>query len=412
MRFCVVVACTVLAGHLTVATSATSHHRHQHHHHHGAAFLDTGTRHRSAWREREAVDAALGVNHQRPIITGCLKECGYEEQTCVTACQVCIEQNECRILHQCDPCLEAARAQRMTSGKADQGILDSGGVAMIRDGLLALMTRARMEALDRKRDLRTARQGVLQAQREAEWATQERTLSAKNLEDARQGLKGARLEVTRWKLQNEKKVKVLRAKAREQRQDRRKAEQKLDAAKRKHAKAQHRLRIATASSANSTEDNLADVNVTEDEDQIWKLAQEAEDKQEAVKRAEKDLETTKVEGEWLDRGLRRRVEGARTGAAQSREELLEGRARERVSSSALEEAKDHYVKAVKSSQYADKAAKEAEEKLRNAPLTDKEKKDGKKDSKDATPHSAASRLAGVHWLQPLFLLVFSIVCTV
>merc|ERR1740117_811503 len=115
---------------------------------------------------------------------------------------------------------------------------------MMRDGLMNEMTRARLAALDRLRELRSFREGVLKAQREAEWAAEERHASAKRLGEERQVLKGARLEVTRWKLQNEKKLKAMRARAREHRLERQTAERKLAVAKKKHSKAARRLEKA------------------------------------------------------------------------------------------------------------------------------------------------------------------------
>lgn len=354
--------------------------------------------------EMKAADLTADASSRRPIITGCLKECGYEEQTCVTQCQVCIEQNECRILGKCDPCLREAHAQRVNAKKIDKGILDSGGIAMVRDGLLAEMTRARLEALDRLRELRVAREGVLKAQREAEWAAEERHMSAKNLQESRQVLKGARLEVTRWKLQNEKKLKAMRAKAREQRQERQKAERKLEAEKLKYSKAQRRLRIASANTSESGEGEGA-----EDGDEVWRLAREVEEHQEAVERAEKDVESTTADGEWLDRGLRRRVKGAQTGARQAREELLEARARERVSRERLDEAKDHYVKAVKASQWAEKAAQESEKKLRKAPVSAYPAANSSAVKKNTGKElrGSASYLRGGAWIPLLVLLTVS-----
>jgi hypothetical protein len=286
-----------------------------------------------------------------------------------------VEQNECRILGKCDECFKEAHEVMMKAKKIDSGILDAGGVAMMRDGLMAEMTRAKLESLERMREVRLAREGVLEAQREAEWATEERHTSAGKLIESRQALKGERLEVTRWKLQNEKKLKKMRARAREQRLERQKAERKLEAAKRKYSKAKQRFRVAstntTANAANESidEEDVQDEDSLQEGEEVWKLAKEVERRQEAVERAEKDVERTSADGEWLDRGLRRRVKGAQSGARKSREDLLESRARERVSRQRLEEAKEHYVRAVNAAKFADKAAQEAEQKLRKAPMS-------------------------------------------
>jgi len=287
--------------------------------------------------------------------------------------------------------------------------MDSGGVAMVRDGLLAEMTRARLEALDKSRLLRIARSGVLKAQREAEWATEERHMSAKNLQDARQVLKGKRLEVTRWKLSNEKKLKAKRAKALEQRQEKQAAEQDLEAARTKYSKAQRRLRIA---SSNATELDPGSNESTAADDEMDSRAAEVEERQEAVEEAERDVEKTSADGEWLDRGLKREVKGAQTGARKAREELLEGRARERVSRERLEEAKVHYVTAVKASQSAEKASREAERKLREAPLSPYPGPEGVaavvKEKNATAVHSSAWRRTGGASLSLLLLWVSSL----
>jgi len=360
----------------------------------------------------QAVDSKKAVD-QRPIITGCLKECGYEEQACVTQCQVCIEQNECRILGQCDPCLKQAHDQMEQAKKLDSGILDLGGVAMMRDGLMAEMSSARLDALDRKRKLRSAREGVLKMQREAEWAAEERHLTAKNLVEARQSLKSERQEVTRWKLQNEKKLKAMRAKAREHRQERQKAERKLAAAKRKEREAKRRLRIA--SDVNETQTGSpspADEGEDGDEEEVWRLAREVEDRQQAVQRAEGDVEKTSADGEWLDRGLQRRVKGSQSRARKSREELLVSRARERVSREHLDDAKKRYIAAVKASQFADKAAEDSEIRLRKAPVSPQSTPaNTTDDAKEDKPlHNAAPLgCAGNLWLQLLAFVTLRVV---
>jgi len=368
-------------------------------------------RHIAAASAEHAVDAAEGAASRRPIITGCLKECGYEEQTCVTQCQVCTEQNECRILGKCDSCMNAARASRSNAKTIDGGILDAGGAAMMRDGLMNEMTRARLAALDRLRELRSFREGVLKAQREAEWAAEERHASAKRLGEDRQVLKGARLEVTRWKLQNEKKLKVMRAKAREQRQERQKADRKLTAEKRRYSQAEQRLRIAASNHSESDGNVSASEEDEQDggEDEVWRLAREVEERQQAVEKAERDVEKTSADGEWLDRGLRRRVKGAQKGARTSREELLEARARERVSRERLDDAKKRYVAAVTASQLAEKTAKDSEAKLREAPLSNAKTNATtvKLNDKESSLHSAASHLVGCSWLPLLVLLTVS-----
>lgn len=361
----------------------------------------------------------VGSSLRRPIITGCLKECGFKEQTCVTQCQVCIEQSECRILGKCDPCLREAHAHKMEAEKADQGTLDDGGVSMMRDGMMAEMTHAKLTALDKKRELRTAREGVLKAQREAEWAVHERRAAAMNLIEARQVLRGARLQVTRWKLQNAKKLQDKRAKARQQRMERQKAERKLVAAKKEAAEAENRLEEASADQVNATTIEGEDGPSDSESEDVWKLTKEAEERQAAVERAELDVEKSSSDAQWLDRGLRRRVKSAKNGAKKAREELLVARAHERVAREKLEDAKMRYVNGVQSSQMADKAAQDSEQRLRAAPVRPPEELKVKVQVKKASLtdddtheqekslRSAAPEAAGATWLPLLALFTMS-----
>lgn len=367
-------------------------------------------------------DVVSGVASRRPIITGCLKECQYKDQSCVTQCQVCVEKHECRVLGECDTCLNEANAWMHAAKKMGQGILDDGGASLRRDGLLAELTQAKMVALESKRALRNTREGVLTAQREAEYAIQERRDAATKLAETRRVLKGERLEVTRWKLQNEKKLKAMRARAREERQERQKAERAVEAAKLKHREAKQRLRIASNENGDANETEADETTESEKDEDVTadqlaeqrQLEIEVEKRQQAVEQAERDVEKTSADGEWLDRGLRRRVKSAQGGARKAREELLVSRAHERVSQERLEDAKLHYVTAVKSSQQADKAAEQAELELRRAPTSlqaEQKKADSTVSAKEGTEltlHSAACWIPGSLWLSLLTL--FSMRC--
>jgi hypothetical protein len=260
---------------------------------------------------------------------------------------------------------------------------------MLRDGLKAEMTQARLEALNKKRQLRVARENVIKAQRQVEYATQERHMKVESLEDATQVLKGSKSEVSKWKIRNEKKLKAARAKAREQRQEKKRAERKLAAAKSKYHKAKRRLRIASNESITNSSANAS----SQDEEEVWKAQRDVEERRQAVEDAELQVDQTSADAEWLDRGLQRRVKDSQRGAKKAREELLEGRARERVSKESLEEAKDNYLEALSASKESDKVAEETELKLRQAPHPDAHKS-GSAHDKDAPSRSAGSYMYG------------------
>jgi len=236
---------------------------------------------------------------------------------------------------------------------------------MLRDGMLDALKHSRLEALDRKREVRIAREAVIKDQREAEWSFQERHMAAQRLISSKESLTAERQEVTRWKLRNAKKLKKKRSLAREQRQDKQLAEQRLAESQLEYKKARRRFRIL----ANESDDSEQGGGEDSESQDLSKKAAEVESRRQAVRDAEKDVDKTSSDAEWLDRGLRRNVQHAKTEAQSAREDLLEARARERVAKKKLEKSKYKYVHAVQQSKEADKASEVIEERLRTAPTT-------------------------------------------
>mmetsp|Transcript_78398 Transcript_78398/g.199304 ORF Transcript_78398/g.199304 Transcript_78398/m.199304 type:complete len:364 (-) Transcript_78398:49-1140(-) len=123
-------------------------------------------------------DGAFGslLARKRPIITGCLAECGAGEQSCVTDCQVCVEKNVCGDLANCKICRDEAReTKKRFEAQGNNSVLgDSGGAPLVHEGIRQLMMRAQLQSLEGHRRLRSSRTSVLEAQRLAEWAVEER----------------------------------------------------------------------------------------------------------------------------------------------------------------------------------------------------------------------------------------------
>mmetsp|Transcript_38195 Transcript_38195/g.109647 ORF Transcript_38195/g.109647 Transcript_38195/m.109647 type:complete len:363 (+) Transcript_38195:32-1120(+) len=122
-------------------------------------------------------DGAFGslLARKRPIITGCLAECGAGEQSCVTDCQVCVEKNVCGDLANCTICRDEAReTKKLFEAQGNNSVLgDSGGAPLVHEGFRQQMMRAQLQSLEGHRRLRSSRKSVLEAQRLAEWAVEE-----------------------------------------------------------------------------------------------------------------------------------------------------------------------------------------------------------------------------------------------
>lgn len=317
-----------------------------------------------AYNGRASVENAIatparGFLLQRPIVTGCLAECSSQDQSCVTECQVCVEKHHCKLLDEaCRPCFEEVYATNTWSRRADSNTLDNGGVPLIHDGIRAQFMDAKLEALKSQRELRAARGGVLKAQREAEWATEERKSSEEGVRMAKTVLKDAEGKVKKWKLQNAEKLKAMRAQARQRRREQKESRRDLLKAKERLREAKLRLRTSVRN----------DTELASAEDEEGKLRRLVVKRQKAVVEAEKALVKRKKDADWLDRGLRKQVRKARRSVNNAREDLLTARALERVSRERREDAKLRYMNAAEQVQLRDEAASDLKNKLAENPL--------------------------------------------
>jgi hypothetical protein len=165
-----------------------------------------------------------GISLGIPMITGCLQACGLNDQVCVTDCQVCVERHHCKRVDEshCKMCAAevAAESEDVSSGnlrnsgsdkKMRDLVLDSGGVPLIRDGVQNLLLRAQADEISEKRHLRRARNDVLRAQRQSDWATRQRHEETSDLRDATHTLRDARKDLHEWREQEKDKLKDLKA---------------------------------------------------------------------------------------------------------------------------------------------------------------------------------------------------------
>lgn len=308
-----------------------------------------------------AVDSFFLGKSQRPIITGCLQECGVADQTCVTSCEVCVEQNECKSLgDNCDECLSQARMSlkvaKFKKGDKHHYRIDSGGGSLVHDGLRNKLINAKLTAVNAKRQLLQARNNVLKAQRQAEWADEERSVQANKLHESKLALEDAESEVAQWKLHHEKKLKEMRVKRDKAREEAKDAEHALE---------------ETEEELEDAEKGMEDYD-GEDEDKaeerVKKLEKMVDKEKQEVVQADDNLKEVGEDADWLDRGLREEVAQAERRVKDSIKDLRVARAVERQSRDQLEEAKVEYKKITQTSTVLETEVVGLESKIQENPL--------------------------------------------
>lgn len=147
---------------------------------------------------------------ERPILTGCLQECGYKHNVCITMCEACVEKHRCTALRgesktffdkkakKCDVCLKQTQKLRKWSQKSQANTIDSGGPPLLHDSYAQRLYAAEVDFADERRQLQKATDSVLEAQREVEWSAQERREERKRLDIAKVQLKAAQKKVGKW----------------------------------------------------------------------------------------------------------------------------------------------------------------------------------------------------------------------
>lgn len=305
--------------------------------------------------------ALRALGQRRPIITGCLAECGVEEQSCMTHCQVCVEEHGCRTVSGCGGCQLEARRMRQSVNSLDDLTGDSGGVPLWREGLRARLLRARLEALDATRQLRRKRSEVLQAQRQVEWTMEERQEETRRLREADSLLKKAQAEASQWSRRSEEKLNATQGEAEELGAEVMRTERQLNEARARLHQARKRLH-------GSGEQTSALRDLALARDVVRRLRLRVKDQYQEKKRAKHVLQENLRDAEWVEKGFRKEVQQAKEGLKAVAKELRIVREMEALHRQQLEKAKARYRDAAVASQRSEGDATDLEMKLKKAPL--------------------------------------------
>jgi len=301
----------------------------------------------------------------RPIITGCLEACGTEDQSCVTQCEVCVEQNVCPQLQtNCSTCLDEVQEMREDMRKRGDIGSDSGGLALAHEGLSQQLRLARLQAMDGTRKLRGARDGVLQAQRGVEWAAEEKREEVNRLESVEEHLESTKKDSERWAERSRAKL----AEMRENRTDFRRAVNRtlrqLRVANRKLEQSQDELVEAQGmphAPAKIRKVLITARVVTRLEWKLKKQEQQLMSAKQAFKKQQRD-------SRWFQRGLLKEVEEVRQLVRKQGKEVKEVDALERSSRRHLQEAKGEYRQAAARRQNFTSTAARLQRELLRHPL--------------------------------------------
>lgn len=241
---------------------------------------------------------------------------------------------------------------------------DGGGVSLEHEGLRQQFRLARLQAMDGTHKLRDARDGVLRAQRGAEWAAEETREEVERVKKVEDHLAETKIEARRW-------AKRSRAKLAEMRDER-------VAFRRAANRTLRQLRIA------NKELTQAQVELTQAEDLAhagakvrkvivaarvvtrlhWKLRKQEKEMQKAGKAYKKQ----KQDSSWFQRGLSKEVAEAARLVSKQEKELGTARDMERTSRKQLQKAKDDYREAAEQRQNLTIVAAHLQGELSSHPL--------------------------------------------
>mmetsp|Transcript_57211 Transcript_57211/g.147156 ORF Transcript_57211/g.147156 Transcript_57211/m.147156 type:complete len:351 (+) Transcript_57211:130-1182(+) len=284
----------------------------------------------------DATNVVSAADQRRPIITGCLEECGTVDQACVTQCQVCVEYNRCpSLIVNCTSCLLEARDAKVRNLNVASLAIDSGGVSMQREGIRQRLEKAKLEAMEAKRRLQQSRSVVLQAQRDAEWAAQRSREEVVALRAARLELRTAKDKAARWELRQAKKVKKMRSKAAELRAQQMRTLSHLRSIRQK-------LYRARLHAKQHPDDPHASHSVAIFGRSWQHLRWKVEAQQRAVAKAEEDLRKKQKDDAWVLKSIREDVQTVAKGLQKEMEDLHTTRDTERAARKRLNGAKQSY----------------------------------------------------------------------
>lgn len=304
---------------------------------------------------------------RRPIITGCLEECGYNRQACVTECEVCVERSRCKALATCSACLNETRTQKLEYEKAEglwYGVpVDSGGASLRHDNIRQQLRSAELHLADVDRQARTARNDVLAAQREVEFGAEERSARGRELNASKARLREAKERQQKWDRLHEKEI------SHENLKELKLAERRLAQTEADLEDAQEDLRkrqsqLQKVGGSNETAVRL----VQQAEDHEWDLRRKVDELKQKVESLRKRLRQRKDDASWVSRELSEEVQQARLRVRRIEEKLHDGEMLWRVTRQHLRNAQDEQLKANAAQAAAEKSADDLEESLEKHPM--------------------------------------------
>lgn len=285
--------------------------------------------------------AGAAARQGRPIVTGCLLECGVQDQSCVTQCQVCVEEHQCATLKssRCGDCLREVRESTYARATAHGVAVDSGGVPLAHEGVQLRLEAARFRSVDEVRVARNARDSVLVAQRQVEWAAEEWTDQSMKLRQAKAEVKLAESQRARSTLQHAKKIKKLKSQITSTQFERQRLEEELE-------KSQRKLRNREEGSGRRTLPAVEAVAgggvIDRERAREWALQRHLGTHERMEKHLEKRLRYEEEHAKWLDRGLEKDVEKAEQRLGENADRVRHARAVTRMAEDNLRQSKDRY----------------------------------------------------------------------
>mmetsp|Transcript_9668 Transcript_9668/g.27234 ORF Transcript_9668/g.27234 Transcript_9668/m.27234 type:complete len:369 (-) Transcript_9668:87-1193(-) len=304
---------------------------------------------------------AARASHLRPVITGCLEECGNRDQSCATQCQVCVEMNGCETLASegCGACRAEVREARRWINSVDKGVLDSGGQPMLRDGVNMQLRHARLASLDAKRRLRHARGSILRAQRQVEWAHDENTNEVGRLRESKTLLERKEEELAGWRDEQRRRVGELKAELESRREGLRRTQQHFLRAKERLYRVRRNLARFQSGQHGPRWQQLEH----EAADAYKRRHKQVKEQKKAMKEIRLKLRMREEDAKWLDRGLRREIGEAQELVDKDVRQVQATRSLWQHSRKELEQAKEKYFEASSVSHQRDTTAEDLKHRL-------------------------------------------------
>lgn len=300
----------------------------------------------------------------RPIVTGCLDSCGFEDTQCVTECQVCVEHHSCGVVTKCDVCEKQVLATRRAAIKSDVRAVDSGGKSLIHEGLRVKLLTAKMDRQDAQHALLFTRDQVITAQTTADYYTQQRSQKKDQLGAAREKKVGAKKKVHKWSKKNMERLERAKRRLHEAEQEEAEEQKKM-----KEAKAELRdahLRVKKAKKDDADEKVLKKAELDE-----WTAQRRVEEEKQKVEDLKDSVVKRKREAKWVDRHLRQQVEGKQDDIESAAAELQQAEIHEKEALHALTQKREDYRQQIKRTEAAENRVERLEKEVDEHPLPEK-----------------------------------------